>query len=623
MNPFIPDGFTDAIFKQLDEFDTLSFFRWDLPNDKLTLEAPMESPVYDLFPLVHEVRSFFLKSGFIYEEDRLLLENYLAYLDSQQEKFRNATEHTTLELRLRSASGESYIWSEVKLLTYFDDTTPVVIFGLLRDIHARKEQQLFLLHQAEHDPLTQFYNKGAVRRYVSDYLRLLPASAEGAAMLIIDADDFKYVNDSFGHLFGDAVLTDMALAIENNFRHSDIFGRIGGDEFIVFLKEIASQEAVKERCQRLIEDLKREYNNETEKVAFSISAGIAFYPQHGTTFDELFKHADRALYEAKSNGRCTYRIYKPSLLSTGAPVSLRKNIDTADMQQKAFKDNMLEFIFRLLYETKNPEATISVTLGLLGKQFNLDRVAIDVKNPTNNTSRTVYEWLSPLGYSRKDVTDPALEPLIRRCHDFMLAHYRPTPLGLLTLCADTAALPAEDALVFKALGIRSFAHSKISRGSVDIGCLSFECARQARTFSEEELNYLNIFTGILGSVLLPPQTDASLRLQNQQFKDIINHLQEYIYIVDRDTHELVFFNESLRQALPEIAVPQPCYNRMHHLDEPCPDCPLPELSANGAEYLSRILYTWGSPTPARAINIDWEPGRHTCLIAVEPNDTHK
>ena len=615
----VPTAFTDEIYKTLEEFDKLLFFRWDLTKDTVEITPQSAECPYALFPPAQNFSTYLMYSGLIYDNDRPLLEDYFNHIYSHQEKFQYGQDRTVRELRLQQADKEGYLWTEVKLLTFFQNSRPRMTFGLLRNIHTQKKNQLSLLHKAEHDALTGFYNKEAVKRQITDYLCVAERKPLPPALLIIDADGFKKINDTFGHLFGDAVLTDISMGIEKHFRHTDILGRIGGDEFLILLKEVPSMDMLTQKCQKFIDSFNRTYKNGNEDIPFSISVGIALYPQHGRTFMELFTHADRALYDAKSRGKGIYSIYQPSLLSQGSTISERDTIDSAEQQQKAFKDNMIEFVFRLFYETKNPSATISMSLGMLGKQFNFDRVAIDAFNKANNSYSNAYEWLSPFGFSRREhECQPEFAETGELCNRAILARYHATPFGMVSICNDTSTLEPAEAEAMKQVKVRAFAHCKIVRGSDELGCICFEDATGTHLYTQEELSALSIFAGMLGNILLTQQNDDALVLYNHRLADIIDHMQELICVIDKDTYELLFFNQTIRQALTESTAAQTCFYRFHKFDTPCPNCPVKDLSDNGAEYIVRTLDTWGCPASARAFNIEWEKNRRTSLVIMEP-----
>lgn len=128
--------------------------------------------------------------------------------------------------------------------------------------------------------------------------------------LILDMDHFKEVNDVYGHVMGDNVLKMLGGFLKGQFREQDVIGRIGGDEFVILLCNIGSRENMESRIKKLHEKLREIRMEGMGEHTFTFSAGIAFAPQDGDTFMELYQKADLALYQVKRSGRDGYRIYK-------------------------------------------------------------------------------------------------------------------------------------------------------------------------------------------------------------------------------------------------------------------------------------------------------------------------
>ncbi len=190
------------------------------------------------------------------------------------------------------------------------------IFGILVDITETKQQYdrerevASVLHeQARKDSLTNIYNASTARKLAEEYLAE-DGMTESCALLIIDLDDFKSVNDTHGHLCGDALLVQAAQAIRRLFRSKDIVGRIGGDEFMVLMKNVSDKELVKNRCLQLNEILQNIFKGQLGVVDASCSIGVSFSPEHGYSYFSLFCCADQALYHAKQNGRKQHVFYE-------------------------------------------------------------------------------------------------------------------------------------------------------------------------------------------------------------------------------------------------------------------------------------------------------------------------
>ena len=609
----IPTDFTVDVMRELKDFEHLIYFKWDMMTDVLEFQdtPDEESPFGFSKRIEHASTNFY--AGLIHKDDQ---ENLDTYLDELYSNCDDDVRRIIQKFRLRGKNGTDYFWVELRMIVYYYDSMPVIIFGALRNINDEQISQMKLLHEAEHDLLTGFLNKIATEKTIDNFLKTKPARS---ALVIIDADNFKAVNDTFGHLFGDAVLTEMAMAIRKNFRAIDFMGRIGGDEFIVLFREFPDEEQLKKCCTDLGNDLRKEYVTESKKtVKFSVSIGISFYPEHGKDYAELFNHADRALYESKANGRDQFQFYHTSLFGRADVESTRDMQDTSEIQQKAFQDNMLEFVFKLLFETNDPRATVLWTLGMFGRQYNLDRVSVERYDRITNRYSTDFEWLSPNGISVKqenhqnDISDYSRERT-----NIMLQLYHPTPYGVMSLCEDTTELDEKYQNTLKFFKLGSFAHVRITHGTRDLGSLCFESARAPRIFSEKELTDLNIFSILLGNILLVRTSDEKVDQENTRLRDILDRMQEFIYVINKNTYEPVFFNQTMRQFLNPISGSLPCYKRFHNLEQPCKGCLVEKLSRNGNEYLHSRLDNWGTPTDTKTYNIIWEENEEKYALVIQ------
>ncbi len=603
----IPTEFDTDIYRTLNDVENIIYFKWIIAEDILKFETSVEQSDYDLPQVVSPASTVFFGGNVIHPEDGGKFEEFFDEMFWQQNTI-NDSKYFSTKIRLRGKNDRGYLWAEFRLLIYFNDIGPVIGFGCICNINVKQLWQMELQHSAEHDVLTGFLNKVATQKNIETYLSKLAPNDLPPALVIIDADGFKAINDSFGHLFGDGVLGDMGNAIKSVFRQKDIVGRIGGDEFVVLFVDMPSQDVLERRCTELLQLLNRNYENNNQSLPFSVSIGIALYPEHGTTYTDLFKRADRALYDSKSRGKNRYSIYHLGLI--GRNISVENERDPAhaeDIRQKAFEDNMLEFILNLLYETQNPEATISICLGMFGKQFNLDRVSVSKLNKSSNQYVTAFEWISPNGVSlsSQENIDKYGEYMNVR-YSIVDSHYEPTPYGVMSICQNTyKAYPGYEE-VFETLKLGSFVHSQIAHGSEIVGSVCFETANANHEFSKEEYTRLSIFSVLLGNILLNQQNDKVSEKMSKHLQNILDHMMEFIYVVDKDTYEPIYFNNTIRQTLMNTATDQKCYKRFHNLDAPCEGCPMQKLSKNGNEYIDVRINNWGVETPARAYNIRWD-----------------
>lgn len=226
-------------------------------------------------------------------------------------------------LRTRFLSGENNFIQEYKYLR--DDGTNfwvecethlerdaqsgnLIAFVTVRDIDSKKRKELYLEERAVVDPLTKVYNRSAGRQYIMKALSEM-RPGETSVFMLLDLDHFKQLNDTLGHMCGDEALKDVAEILKSHFRRYDIVCRLGGDEFVVFIQRIPV-EVLDRVITSLLKKMELVYEREGVKVAITISAGAALVPEHGSTFEELYEKADRALYQVKNTTRNAYKIYE-------------------------------------------------------------------------------------------------------------------------------------------------------------------------------------------------------------------------------------------------------------------------------------------------------------------------
>ncbi len=184
--------------------------------------------------------------------------------------------------------------------------------GKLTDITKQKEHLFELHEQASRDALTGFYNKKVTEKKIQELLDEENALLKQHVLLIIDIDHFKNVNDTLGHLQGDRLLTQCATRLRALFRGQDILGRIGGDEFFVFIRDIKDMTIAAKKAAAVCDALGSIVVN--EGMSISASVGFVVFPDHGLSLNVLYKKADAALYYVKQQGRNGYAMYNKNIM---------------------------------------------------------------------------------------------------------------------------------------------------------------------------------------------------------------------------------------------------------------------------------------------------------------------
>ncbi|HEX6707517.1 MAG TPA: EAL domain-containing protein [Albitalea sp.] len=187
---------------------------------------------------------------------------------------------------------------------------------IVRDLRDRHAAQARIHHLAHHDTLTGLPNRSAFMEYLEHLMIGARESGSQLALLFIDLDHFKRVNDSLGHLVGDTLLRTVASRITASLRATDVVARFGGDEFMVLLPQVPQRSDVEEVAHKLLQAIGAPLHAEGRPISVSASAGIALFPNDGATPEDLIKNADTAMYLAKARGRAQSRFFDPVMASS-------------------------------------------------------------------------------------------------------------------------------------------------------------------------------------------------------------------------------------------------------------------------------------------------------------------
>lgn len=215
------------------------------------------------------------------------------------------------ERRFRRKDGSAVeVEMSVNLIGYRGKEVMCVV---ARDISPRRLAERQLIHTATHDPLTNLVNRLLLYDRLAQELARARRHNKKIAVINIDLDRFKRVNDTLGHSVGDQLLKAVSARLKSLLRESDTLARMGGDEFMLVLPDIKREEDVIRVAESILQAVRRPFDLESFKIPITASVGIAFYPAEGKDSDALMKAADLAMYEAKSQGGNVYCRYSSEL----------------------------------------------------------------------------------------------------------------------------------------------------------------------------------------------------------------------------------------------------------------------------------------------------------------------
>lgn len=267
-----------------------------LSDDKIILANNNASKLFGIDQ--QDVEQYHLKDFFADSDNRRLL---LERIEEQQEV-------QDFEVLIKTASSENPFWllTSANIIDYNYD---VALYSAFQDITSRKNREALLQNQATRDPLTSLYNRRYFEEEVKKQIIKAKTNNQPYSVLMLDADFFKKVNDTYGHKTGDKVLIELASKAERALRDKDIVARYGGEEFVIFLPEINASQAYKvaDRLRQSIASIVV-YSDDNQEVRFTVSTGVSS-SEISDNVDTLIKTADEALYKAKQNGRNRVEVF--------------------------------------------------------------------------------------------------------------------------------------------------------------------------------------------------------------------------------------------------------------------------------------------------------------------------
>ncbi len=584
-------------------------FEWDIKKDTLIFSHNWQKK-FGYEPMTENISTDIVAHSHILPSDIPAFTGIL-------EDIRQGSPYVETEVRIKKADA-LYIWCRIRITAQYDENCrPFKAVGVIVDIDSEKRHSQELMQKAERDALTKLYNKGTTESIIENHLSRCPENSL-CALLIIDIDDFKIVNDTRGHLFGDAFLMEIAGKIQTLFRSGDVVGRIGGDEFIAFIRDIPDMRIATEKARQVIENFHSLDVFNEDDAETSCSIGIACYPDHARDFHELYKRADYALYQAKRQGKNQYVIFDRELEDMalknavlGAYSAVNERIDSdSEVIPQTVNSQLVEYVFRILYKSIDIESAVHPILEIVGRQFDVSRVYIFENSEDDTHCTNTFEWCN-------DGVAPEIQNLSHVSYE--------TDLGGIYLdnfdengifyCRDVASLPKDQFDILAPQGIKSLLQCAIRDNGRFKGYVGFDECRNNRFWTQEQIAALSFISEILSTFLLKKRAQDRVEQSAAAMKTVLDNQNSWIYVIEPGTYRLLYINQKTQDLVPSSEVGMCCYEAFFDRTAPCARCPARSVGTDRKnctmEIYNPLLRVWSS---ADASLITWK-NLPACLLS--------
>ncbi len=546
----------NVLMEEMTELSDEWFFSVDLRTGKFYYYSKMWFNSSNENSVVTEDEM--LKLGLFHEDD-------IVFYRDEMEKVRTSG-FSSFEIRLKNLEGNYRYHKITSKLVRDRYNTPVFIVGKGIDIH---EQHVFE-ERSQKDLLTDCYNKISAENIVSE--KLVSNSNSIHTFFIIDIDNFKSINDNFGHFFGDEVLRDISTGLKTAFRDIDIVARIGGDEFIIFVENLSDVDIITQKAEKILEVYRKSYSGEYKDYSISGSVGIALFPRDGTTYDELYQNADKALNQAKIQGKNRFMVYTDDL-NIGTTRSITKIENANRMASSYFDYDLISAVFNILYEKNGDSDSINLTLSYLCQKYGADRSYIfetlDGGITLNNTFEYCNAGISSEIDNLQDLPYELFADFLSKAHNDIIYSNNLRE----TLELDKAFEIMDDQ------GILSFVHAQIKRDGQMTFFIGLDDCTKTRIWTEREINSLQYIGKLLSIILQGAHLRDkinTLAINSKNSAEILDNSDHIVYVSDLNSYDLLYVNEAGRVAMGAATrdelIGRKCYETIQGKDKPCDFC---------------------------------------------------
>ena len=296
-----------------------------------------------------------------------------------------------ISVRMKLPGDKNYEWHRVFRNFEHDEKGNLKrIFGTITNIEDEKHHEKELKEKIEIDPVLHVYNRNAGVERINEYIKSNPESRD-YALFVIDIDDFKNINDTYGHLYGDTVIAMVAEMLNKATDDDTIVGRYGGDEFFVFLKS----SRIAENADRVVDNVCKINISDDKRITCSVGVADGRIFEEVPNYKVLFSKADKALYSTKKNGKAHWEIYNENIVYDNSSHAIDYEAEDAENSTELFKTrDMMKVFLELSSSAKNSDDAMYKIIRYVAEKFDIDWFQIMKVNTKEDLITISYEWCS-------------------------------------------------------------------------------------------------------------------------------------------------------------------------------------------------------------------------------------
>ncbi|MDE6024262.1 MAG: EAL domain-containing protein [Lachnospiraceae bacterium] len=564
-------------------------YEYDIAEDIITFAEKFNN-IFDADAIIYNPAVSMIESGLVSTDTK----------DAFDELFmlaKSGVEFHSTEFKLNTKNnGFQWFFSTFSTI-YDEEQNPIRVVGLLRNINSQKMEQQKLLLKAETDLMTGLFNKASTENKIKSHLRELDGNTYNVLMLV-DIDDFKKINDTYGHLKGDEVIVSIADTLKEYTSEYDLAGRLGGDEFCVYFSNLLDTQVACEKADQIANKLRALYPG-TDSCKVTLSIGIAATNEQ-ISYDVLLERADTALYQAKLNGKNCYFCYENDME--------RATYENERSSVKASSDDkVINELLTMLFSDSNTHMAIKKSLDIIGNNYDIDKICIWEYGSTDKFVDCTHQWC------KKGISD---DRHIKQ-HTPATVFEELNAMGIdgVVYSSDTSLIKLHSSSMNPySEGIRRLIQSQIMLEGNVIGFIGFYSMNSDSVWSSSVITSFKHIFKLLGEAVCAKKSSERMSLLREDTIRIFDTVENSIVIVDRDSYDVMYFNETATEYFPNLTLNSKCYSCMYQCSGPCRDCALHKTTENQTSKCVKPNKATGETLDVYMSPINWSTGNNSYVL---------